>query len=71
MSQIDRDLVSETQEEGLEGPPPVPEGWQREVRCPITGIWIVARRPGQHMVTSEEIYRMLREEEDLREEDVP
>jgi len=65
MSQIDKDLTDEAQEEQHEELPPVPEGWQREVRDPITGIWVVARRPGQRMVTSEEIYRMLREEEDF------
>ena len=69
MSQIDRDLVSETQEEGLEGPPPVPEGWQREVRCPTTGIWIVARRPGQRIARKST--GCCARKRDLREEDVP
>jgi len=31
----------------------------REVICPITGFPVVARRPGQRMITTEEIKEML------------
>lgn len=31
----------------------------REVICPITGYHVVARRPGQRMITTEEIKEML------------
>ena len=41
--------------------PATPEGWQREVRCPITGFWVVAARPGQRKITSEEVYTLLGE----------
>jgi hypothetical protein len=46
MPQMDRDSTDETQEEQFEELSPAPEGWQREIRCPITGRWVVARRPG-------------------------
>ena len=59
MSQVDNDLTYEDQGEEPEELPPVPEGWQREVRDPITGWWVVARRPGERMVTSEEISKLL------------
>jgi hypothetical protein len=69
MSQIDRDLVGETQEDQVEELPPVPEGWQREVRCPITGIRVVNARPGGRKITSEDVRRLMEEEDSLDEED--
>lgn len=38
-----------------------PDGWQREVRCPITGRRVVASRPGQRRITSEEVRALLGE----------
>jgi hypothetical protein len=38
-----------------------PDGWQREVRCPITGRRVVASRPGQRKISSEEVYALLGE----------
>jgi hypothetical protein len=46
--------------EESEAQPVTPEGWQRVVRCPITGHSYVAARPGERMITSEEIYELLR-----------
>ena len=37
-----------------------PEGWQRVVRCPLTGRSYVAARPGERMITSEEVYELIR-----------
>jgi len=45
--------------------PGVPAGWQRVVRCPITGRRVVAARPGQRPITSEEVYALLEEEDEL------
>jgi hypothetical protein len=59
MPHIDNDLTDEGQREAQEELPPVPEGWQRWVRDPITGWWVVAGRPGQRMVTSEQIRKLL------------
>jgi hypothetical protein len=64
MSQIDRDLAGETQEEGPEELPPVPEGWQREIRCPITGCWVVNALPGARKITSEDVRRLMEEEDE-------
>ena len=40
--------------------PVTPEGWQRVVRCPLTGRSYVAARPGERMITSEEVYELIR-----------
>ena len=68
MPQIDTDLADETQGARAEELPPVPQGWQREIRCPLTGIRVVNARPGTRKITSEEINRMI-EEEGLYDED--
>ena len=55
--------LNEEVRDGPTGTPSVsPDGWQREVVCPITGKHVVAGRPGSRMVTSEEIYKILRED---------
>jgi hypothetical protein len=59
MPHIDNDLTDEGQGEEQEELSPVPKGWQREVRDPITGIWVVAGRPGQRMVTSEDVRKLM------------
>jgi len=59
MPKVDEELADETQDEQSGEMPGVPEGWQRVVRCPTTGRRFVARRPGERMVTSEEIYKIL------------
>jgi hypothetical protein len=64
MPQIDEDLTEERQEEQGEELPPVPEGWQREVRCPITGCWVVNSRPGARKITSEDVRRLMEEEDE-------
>lgn len=46
--------------EESEAQPATPEGWQRVVRSPITGRSVVAARPGERMITSEEIYELIR-----------
>jgi hypothetical protein len=66
VSEIDNKLKKESQNDSAAESSGTPEGWQREVRCPISGRWVVASRPGERKVTSEEIYRMLREEEDIK-----
>ena len=40
--------------------PVTPEGWQRVVRSPLTGYPVVAARPGERKITSEEIYELIR-----------
>jgi hypothetical protein len=44
--------------------PETPDGWQRVVRCPITGRRVIAARPGQRKITSEEVYALLGEEDE-------
>jgi len=68
MSQVDKELTDKAQEDQPEELPPVPEGWQREIRCPLTGIRVVNARPGQRKITSEDVRRLMEEED---EEDFP
>jgi hypothetical protein len=45
----------------VEPPPaPPPEGWQRVVESPVTGLPVVMAKPGERKITSEEIYEFLR-----------
>ena len=50
----------EENEESEAQPEVTPDGWQRVVRSPITGRSVVAARPGERMITSEEIYELIR-----------
>ncbi len=68
MAELDKDMIDETRVEKPEESSSVPEGWQREIRCPITGCRVVNARPGGRKITSEEINRMI-EEEGLYDED--
>jgi hypothetical protein len=61
MPQNDEDLIEGGDDVSSEEMTATTEGWQREVRCPITGHWVVASRPGERKITSEEIYALLRE----------
>lgn len=45
--------------DGVHSPEPREQTGPREIVCPITGFRAVARRPGQRMVTAEEIQEML------------
>jgi len=65
MPQHDQDSREKVDNEVPEEPSAVPEGWQREIRCPITGHWVVAARPGQRKITSEEVRALLGEGDDL------
>ena len=65
MPQNDEDLRVVADEAPAEAESATPEGWQREVRCPITGHWVVAARPGQRRITSEEVRALLGEGDDL------
>jgi hypothetical protein len=67
VSQTDKSLTGEVQDNLPAEASSAPDGWQREVRSPITGRWVVASRPGERKVTSEEIYRLLREDEELED----
>ena len=64
MSQTEKTSTEEIRESLPVETSSAPDEWQREVRCPITGRRVVAHRPGERMITSEEIYRMIREEEE-------
>ena len=61
MSQNDEDSTKEVDAAPSEESPDTPDGWQRVVRCPITGRRVVAALPGQRKITSEEIYALLQE----------
>ncbi len=62
MPQNDESLTEDFEDDvPSEEAPDAPDGWQRVVRCPITGRRVVAARPGQRKVTSEEIYALLRD----------
>ena len=50
----------EENEESEAQPDVTPEGWQRVVRSPLTGYPVVAARPGERKITSEEIYELIR-----------
>lgn len=65
MSQNDQGSRESGDNEVSEESSAAPEGWQREVRCPITGHWVVAARPGQRKITSEEVRALLGEGDDL------
>jgi hypothetical protein len=48
-------------EDDVEPPPvAVPEGWQRVVESPVTGLPVVMAKPGERKITSEEIYELWR-----------
>jgi len=48
-------------EDDVEPPPvPAPEGWQRVVESPLTGLPVVMAKPGERKITSEEIYEIWR-----------
>ena len=61
MPQNDEDLRKEADDTPSDEPPDTPDGWQRVVRCPITGRRVVASRPGQRKITSEEVRAILGE----------
>jgi hypothetical protein len=61
--QNDEDLREGVDAVPSEGSRDTPDGWQREIRCPITGRRVVASRPGERKITSEEIYALLRGED--------
>jgi hypothetical protein len=65
MPQNDGDSRVVAADAPAEAEPVTPEGWQREIRCPITGHWVVAARPGQRRITSEEVRALLGEGDDL------
>lgn len=65
MVELDKDVNDETRVEQSEESSTVPEGWQREVRCPITGIRVVNARPGAPKITSEDVRRLMEEEDSL------
>lgn len=62
MTQNDEELTAEVRDDISVESPASPDRWQREVVCPITGRRYVAARPGARKVTSEEIYRLWRED---------
>ena len=62
MPQNDDGLMEGTDAVPSEGSSDTPEGWQREVRCSITGRRVVASRPGQRKITSEEVRALLEED---------
>jgi hypothetical protein len=62
--QNDEDSSGEVDDAQPKESPDTLDGWQRVVRCPITGRRVVASRPGQRKITSEEIYALLGEEDE-------
>ena len=62
MTRDDQALTEEIRDEPTGASSVSPDGWRREVVCPITGKHVVAGRPGSRMVTGEEIYKILGED---------
>jgi hypothetical protein len=64
MPQKDDELTGGADDVQSAESPETPDGWQRVVRCPITGRRVIAARPGQRKITSEEVYALLGEEDE-------
>lgn len=62
MPQNDEELIGEVRDELTDASSDSPDEWPRKVVCPITGKRVIAHRPGSRRVTSEEIYRLWRED---------
>ena len=61
MPRRDQDLTGAIGDALAEGSIDAPGEWQREIRCRKTGRRVVAARPGQRKITSEEVRALLGE----------